>query len=72
MDALTLYHTSPEPITHIRSDGLFGDSLCFAVRPYVMTAAARPQVYRIDLPGDQIVESRGRQGAGLPGGQDDR
>ena len=57
MDALTLSHTSPEPITHIRSDGLFGDSLCFAVRPYVMTAAARPQVYRIDLPGDQIVEA---------------
>lgn len=57
MDALTLYHTSPGPITHIRSDGLFGDSLCFAVRPYVMTAAARPQVYRIDLPCDQIVEA---------------
>lgn len=57
MDTLTLYHTSPEPITSIDRSGLFGDCLCFASRPYVMTAAAQPRVYRIELPESEVVEA---------------
>lgn len=34
----TLYHTSPTPITEIRTDGRFGGALFFSPRPYHMTA----------------------------------
>ena len=59
MDTLLLYHTSPEPITRIHEHGVFGDFLCFAVRPYYTTCASDPRVYSLEIPKAQIIEARG-------------
>jgi hypothetical protein len=51
---MILTHTSPDIITTINSDGLFGSCLCFANREYVMTAADTYYVYELEI-GEEVI-----------------
>jgi hypothetical protein len=53
---MTLYHTSPTAITEPKT-GLFGDFLCFSQSVYVMTAAADPITYQIDIDDDEAIDA---------------
>lgn len=54
---MKIYHTSPEKIQQINSFGLFGDALCFAEQPYVMTAAPSPVMYSIEIDEEEIIDA---------------
>lgn len=54
---MELFHTSPNKIEKVNQFGLFGECLCFSEKPYFMTAAADPVVYRIELDDSEIVEA---------------
>ena len=54
---MELFHTSPVKIEAINSDGLFGEFLCCASRPYFMTVVANPVVYKIDLDESEVIEA---------------
>jgi hypothetical protein len=56
MATVSVFHTSPEPITKIGARGTFGSHLCFADRVYAM-AQGPLHVYRLDLDEGEIVES---------------
>lgn len=53
---MKLFHTSPNEITKIDSSGLFGEFLCFASDPYVMSAC-ETIMYSIELSEDEVVEA---------------
>lgn len=53
---MQLYHVSPEPITNIRDDGVFGGFLAFAEAPY-SPSGNHAFTYRIDVPESEIVEA---------------
>jgi hypothetical protein len=54
---MELFHTSPDKIEKVNPFGLFGDCLCFSGRPYFMTEAPAPVVYKIELDDSEIVEA---------------
>jgi hypothetical protein len=53
----TLFHTSAKKIDKVSPFGLLGSSLCFAINPYVMTAAACAITYKIELSDSEIIEA---------------
>lgn len=56
---MKLFHTSPNPITHVTENGLFGPFLCFASKPYIMTAATAPVVYTLELDESEVIDAAG-------------
>lgn len=57
MSKLRLFHTSPEEIKKIHSQGRFGPGLFFADSPYVTTAASNPKVYGHEVDEDEIINA---------------
>jgi len=53
---MELFHTSPEEIKKITTDGRFGEFLFFAESEYVMTAGDHV-VYKIDIKESDIIEA---------------
>lgn len=53
-----LYHTSPDASIPVHAHGLLGSFLCFASRPYVMTAASECYVYSIEIEESEFIEAR--------------
>jgi hypothetical protein len=53
---MTLYHTSPAPITAITEHGRFGSFLFFSGHVYSMTAGT-PVVYQIDLDDADVIDA---------------
>jgi len=44
-NTMTVYHTSPEKIESIHTNGALGECLCFSTLPYTMTAKADADIY---------------------------
>jgi len=53
---MKLYHTSPEKIEKITTNGQFGDCLFFASKPYKMTAASTVFIYTINIDEAEIID----------------
>lgn len=53
---MEIYHTSPVKITEINKWGRFGEFLCFAGKPYKMTAC-KFFTYKIDIDEDEIISA---------------
>ncbi|MGL4735727.1 MAG: hypothetical protein ACRCWB_11740 [Enterovibrio sp.] len=54
---ITLFHTSPDKITEIHNNGLFGSILFFAAEPYFMTSKSDSLVYSLELNENGILEA---------------
>jgi len=50
---MRIIHTSPAEITEIKTDGLFGDCLCFSDHEYAMGTVAA--VYAIEIEDDKVI-----------------
>ncbi len=53
---MIIYHTSPRKITEIRSDGVFGSGLFFALDPYWMKFSEDGYIYSLDRDNLNILE----------------
>lgn len=56
-ERMRLYHTSPEPITAIHGDGLFGSHLFFSSRIYVMTAQSTHVTYAVEIDESDVISA---------------
>ena len=52
-----IYHTSPEKIGAIHDRGMFGDVLHFSTKPYFMTAAENPNIYKMKYSDDDFIDA---------------
>lgn len=49
-----IYHTSPEKITEIHENGLFGDVFFWALKPYCIGGCE--QIYKLELDDSEIID----------------
>lgn len=52
---MKLYHTSPRPLTHIDTNGYYGDVLFFSSKPWWRSELTRRWVYVLELEDHDVI-----------------